>query len=290
MAHNSILLKKALELGKQTMQNIDSRAIDTELILSNAIKRPLEFIITNPGYELTPLETTKFLSMLKRRIKYEPMAYILGYKEFYNRFFFVNNKVLVPRNDSEILITSAINEYKKYSNDQEIKLLEIGTGSGIISITLALELQNQRLKITSTDISNKILELAKKNARYHNTKNIHFIKSNIWQKINSENKFTAIITNPPYVARNEKNLMSKETKLYEPSNSLYAKNNGIYFYQKIISKIDLYLQPKGLLYLEISFNKLTTILKLLKEYNLEILDILYDIQNHPRVIKSQLKL
>ncbi len=181
-----------------------------------------------------------------------PIEYILGFKYFYNRKFDVDYNVLIPRFDTEILVDEIIKTNHKFEN-----ILEIGVGSGIISITLNLELNS---KVLGVDINENAIELSNKNAEGLNAGNVEFIYSDLYENVNS--KFDLIVSNPPYI--DKKDFNSLETKiLKEPRSALFGGDDGLYFYRKIINKACDYLKDDGMLAFEIGYNQKESIFKIL---------------------------
>ena len=173
-----------------------------------------------------------------------PIQYLIGYVNFYGNKIEVNENVLIPRYETEYLCEKLINYSKKYF-DNKISILDIGTGSGCIGITLKKELDSL---VTVSDISDKALELAKINAKNNNV-DINIVKSNIFDNIND--KYDIIVSNPPYIDIDEKIMDS--VKKYEPHEALYAEENGLYFYKEILKNAKNYLKEKSIIAFEIGW-------------------------------------
>ena len=169
--------------------------------------------------------------------------YIVGNVDFYGNLIKVNKNVLIPRFETELLVERTIYYINKQITKDKPKILDIGTGSGCIAVTLSKEL---KANLTAVDISNKALKVAKENAKINNT-NINFIKSNIFSNITE--KFDIIISNPPYIREDEE--IEKIVKDNEPHQALYAKENGLYFYHKILKEAPKYLEKDFLISFEI---------------------------------------
>lgn len=176
----------------------------------------------------------------------KPLQYIVGTAPFYDLTLKVNKDVLIPRFETEYLVEKTINYAKKYFSNK-INILDIGTGSGAIAISLKKHLDSN---VTASDVSAKALEIAKENAINNNAK-ITFIKSDIFENI--KGKFDIIISNPPYIAYDEK--IEDIVKNNEPHIALYAKDNGLYFYKKIINQAKKYLNKKSILAFEIGMTQ-----------------------------------
>lgn len=194
--------------------------------------------------ELTEELINNYKLGINKLIDGKPIQYIIGSVNFYGREFMVNKNVLIPRSETEGLVEKSIELIKKYfSND--INILDIGTGSGVIGITLQKELPG--VAVTALDISNKALEVADINAR-QNDATIEFIQSNVFSNLD-DNKFDVIISNPPYISINEE--VMDIVKQNEPEIALYADDNGLAIYKNIIDNASEYLKNKYLIGFEI---------------------------------------
>lgn len=187
----------------------------------------------------------------------EPVQYIVGEVDFYGNILKVNKNVLIPRFETEELVSETIKLIKESFNNK-VDILDIGTGSGAISISLKKEINSN---ITATDISKEALEVAKENAILNNV-NINFVNTNIYEGIN--NKFDVIISNPPYISYNEE--IMDIVKNNEPNIALYADNNGLYFYEEILKNINSILKEKYLIAFEIGETQFESIKKFKEKY------------------------
>ncbi len=189
------------------------------------------------------LEPEKLEIGLKRLEKGEPVQYIVGNVDFFDLNLNVNENVLIPRFETEELVDRLIKYINEYFN-YPIKILDIGTGSGCIALTLKKKLKN--CTVDASDISIKALEVARENAK-KNDLEVNFIESDIFNNINS--KYDCLVSNPPYIAYDEE--IMDIVKNYEPKNALYADNNGLYFYEKILEDAKYYLNEKNIIAFEI---------------------------------------
>lgn len=205
-----------------------------------------------------------------------PIQYLIGYVDFYGYKINVNEDVLIPRYETEYLLEKVINISKKIFSDK-INILDIGTGSGAISIVLKNELNSN---VTACDISEKALNTAINNAKINNS-NINFIKSDIFSNVNS--KFDIIISNPPYISSDE--VIMDSVKKYEPNLALYAPNNGLYFYEEILKDARKYLNDKFIIAFEIGWWQGNFICDIAKRYfNDSIIRIEKDLTSRDRYI------
>lgn len=233
------------EILKQAANKLNSAKIknpyfEAEILLSHNIKKPREFLLAHGENKLTKIQQAKYKNLINKRVKGWPVAYLLGYKEFHGFKFTVDKNVLVPRPETELLVDEAI---KLVSPDSTI--IDVGTGSGCIIITLIRIIENLKLKIkkfVALDISEKALSVAKKNAKNNKIKSIRFLKGNLLEPIlNNKIKSSKllILANLPYGWKVWKNNCSMETKSlqFEPQKALFAGQNGLALYKKLFKQI-----------------------------------------------------
>jgi release factor glutamine methyltransferase len=212
-------------------------ALDAEVLLFNVINKDKTYIHTYPEYILNKNQEKKFKEYIKRRSKHEPVAYILNTKEFYNLSFYVNKNVLVPRPETEQLVEESLKLIQKDKKIQNI--IEIGTGSGCISMSIAKNIKRKNINFYATDICKRALSVAQKNIKTHKVK-IKFIQSDLLNNIPNLKKEYILIANLPYLDINHKNLLkSSNTKglKFEPSKALYSGKDGLNLYRKLFSQI-----------------------------------------------------
>ena len=226
-------------------QSVDR--LDAELILSNVIQKERIFLHGHPEYELSEREKAKADKDIARRQNGEPVAYILGYKEFYGRQFKVTPDTLIPRPETEAIIDEikSLSYVTSFPSDETLEILDIGTGSGCIAITLALELPNSQ--ITAVDISAKALDCAQYNAKALGASNISTKLSNLFES--TPEKYDIIVANLPYVDRGW-DWLDQKTLSYEPEAALYAPDEGLALIKQTILDAPKHLKPGGFLILE----------------------------------------
>ena len=217
-------------------------------------------LIINKDRELTKKEYKRYQKIDRQINKGIPVQYILKSANFYGKEFYVNKNVLIPRPETETLVQETHDLIKKHLKKDKISILDIGTGSGIIAITLR-EL-NKKYSVTATDISKKALKVAKKNSKKHN-KQVKFIKTDIFNNIND--KYDVIISNPPYVDKNSQDIEEK-VKKNEPHIALFAENEGLYYYEKILKNIGKIIANKYIISFEIGENQGNKVKKLANKY------------------------
>ncbi len=197
-------------------------------------------------------------SGIRRLNNGEPVQYIVGNVDFFDLNFKVNENVLIPRFETEELVDKLIKYIKKYFNNKSLKILDIGTGSGCIAVTLKSKFSDSF--VTATDISSEALEVAKENAKNNNLE-VNFINSNLFENI--KDRYDIIVSNPPYIAYDEE--IMDIVKNNEPNIALFADNNGLYFYQEILKKSSQYLNQNSIIAFEIGEKQGLDILKIAKK-------------------------
>ena len=274
--------QEALNEGANFLKtnNITRPEFDCELLLSKVLNKKREEILINLKNEINKKQLNKFNFYLSRRKKKEPIAYILGFKYFWKYKFFVNKSVLVPRPETEIIVDQALN-YLFNSKSKEI--LDIGTGSGCIIISIMKEIGNCRA--TAIDISNKAIKVAKNNAKMHHLENkIKFINIDV-DKFNT-NKYDLILSNPPYINDIDLSRLDDDIKFYEPKEALSGGLSGYEEIIKIIEKSSKLLKVNGKLIVEIGDAQKDYTKELLKINGLYINKIIKDLSGRDRCIVS----
>ena len=210
-----------------------------------------------------------YFSLIEKHIKEDmPLSHLVGFEYFYDRKFKVTKDVLSPRMETEELIYKVI-EYVKANNKNNLKILDLCTGSGIIAITLKKELDEILIDVVASDISEEAIEVAKENAQYHDT-DVRFIQSDIFNNI--DDKFDIIVSNPPYIDRKDEVTMKENVLNYDPHLALFAEEEGMYFYRKIVEEAKNYLNDSGVIFFEIGHDQREKITKLadINDYHAEV--------------------
>ena len=277
MNYNQILKKGENYLKKSKIKNPN---LDAELILSKVLNKKREEILLNTNNKLKNRDILKFENYLQRRSLKEPMAYILGYKYFWKYKFLANKSVLIPRPDTELIIEESLNYIR---NDKSKKILDIGTGSGCIIVSLIKE--RPKCVATAIDISKKAIIVAKTNAKLHHLENkINFINIDI-DKYKSYN-YDLIISNPPYINSIELNRLDDDIKSHEPKLALSGGSDGFREIKKVITKSKELLKTNGKLIMEIGHKQRNQSLKILKNFGFYINKISKDLSGKDRCIVS----
>ncbi len=286
-------IKELLITGQDTLKKkgIPSYNLDAEVLLAQAIGHPREFLYTYPREPVEKRVKNKFLKFLERRSQGEPLAYILGYKEFYGMDFLVGKEVLVPRPETESLVREAMISAPKKGN---FNVWDIGTGSGCIAITLAKILDEELClnKVFALDISKKALNKASKNAQKHKVKKLKLIKSDILDHfLKNKNKYknifkelNIIVANLPYLT--EEQYKGSPSIQYEPRKALVASEGGLKCYRRLLEQIRKIPDLKFILILEIDPGQVSEMKKIINKNLPESeIEIKKDFSNQDRLIK-----
>ena len=254
--------------------------LDSEVLLSNSIKRDKKYIILNPKELLNSEQLGKFKSLIERRKKGEPIAYLINKKEFWKDEFFVNKDVLIPRPDTELIIEQVL---KIYSKDEQLQVLDIGTGSGCILLSILKERPN--FYGTGIDISKKSINVSKLNAKQLNlTSRVKFFHSSVDNfKIG---KYDIVVSNPPYIELFNLKYLEKDVINFEPKLALSGGFDGFSKIRKVINKASTLIKKNGKFILEIGFNQKNKVKKILKEEGFYVNKAIKDYGNNDRCIIS----
>ena len=263
---------------KLSHSGIESAARDARILTAYALEVPISDLSLKINDRVSANIIFKLEKLILRRIKREPISKILGRREFWGRIFSINKNVLDPRADTETLIDYVIEKPVK-------TVLELGTGSGVIAVTLACEWKE--VHVTATDISEDALLLARKNAEKFNIENkIQFLKSDWFDNV--EGKFDLIISNPPYIGWIEQDKICTEVTKYDPEIALFAGFDGFDAYKKIIPGLAKYLNPDGFVVLEIGASQSNLVKDIMNLSGFFNVDIVKDLSGKDRVIVAKL--
>lgn len=265
--------------------NIESPKLKSRLLMQYVLKQTRQYIIVNDLNQISKEDEERYFVGISKLRAGVPLEHITHQREFMKLNFYINENVLIPRQDTEILVEEVINIAKRIKNP---KILDLCTGSGAIAVSLAKYLTES--EITATDISNKALEIAKKNAKINEVENrITFISSDLFTNIPKE-KYDIIVSNPPYIKKNVIETLDEQVRK-EPYMALDGGLDGLDFYRKIIKNSYEYLKYHGFLCLEIGFDQKIDVIELIE--NEEKFENTYskkDLFDNDRIIITQLNL
>ena len=272
------ILNDGIRILKES--KISNPQLDSEILLSNSIKKNKKHIILNPKEILNSEQTETFKNLIERRKKGEPIAYLINKKEFWKDEFFVNKGVLIPRPDTELIVEQVL---KIYSKDSKLHVLDIGTGSGCILLSILKERPN--FYGTGIDISKKSINVSKLNAKQLNlTNRAKFFHSSVDNfKIG---KYDIIVSNPPYIELFNLKYLEKDVINFEPKLALSGGFDGFSKIRKVINKAKTLIKKNGKFILEIGFNQKNKVKKILKEEGFYINKAIRDYGNNDRCIIS----
>lgn len=261
-------------------KGVDSPRLTIELMLCQVLNLNRVNLYTQYDKPLKSQELEQIKLMINKRIQRIPLQYIFGQVEFYNLNFFVNKDVLIPRPETEEIVDLILKE----SDDKKAyNILDIGTGTGCIALSLASNLPNS--KVNAIDFSIPALKVAKQNMDEHSLENVRLIHADILNTT-PQNKYDIIVSNPPYVSTSEMDAIEKELT-YEPEMALTDYSDGLKFYRRYVTIFKDILSINGQFYLEINNNLSSQIIEMFKiDYNVELIN---DISDNPRILKGSVK-
>ncbi len=256
--------------------------LEKKIILKYILNTSNEEINISHNKPLDYIELGQYKELIQRRKKSEPIAYIINEKEFWKDTFFVNNSVLIPRPDSEIIIETAIKYFP--DTNQNLKMLDLGTGSGCLIISLLREFKNSQG--IGIDLDKKALRVAKQNkSNLLNENRLKFCHAD-FSEFNTID-YDLIVCNPPYISTSSKDNMLKDVQGFEPEIALFAKENGLRCYEMVLDNLIKYENKKQLIIFEIGYNQLKPIQKLLKNTGFQLISVEKDISDIPRCIVTK---
>ena len=274
-------IQSALKKGQLILldNNIMSAKLDSEILMSQAIRKNKKFIILNLHKEIKKRDLDYFDNLIQERAKSKPIAQIIKKKDFWKYEFIVNNNVLIPRPDTEILIEQAL---KLVKNKNRLQILDIGIGSGCILMSILKEKKN--FIGTGIDISNKSLQISKVNGQKLRINNrLRLFKSNI-DNFNT-GKYDLIVSNPPYIKKSNLKCLEKDIG-FEPKQALDGGLDGLSEIRKVINKSSELIKRSGHFIIEIGFDQKNKVKKILRDKGFYIKKTVKDLSNHDRCIVS----
>lgn len=268
-------------IGYLAEHGSDTPRLDAEILLAHACGCQRIQLYTNYDRVLSEAERGRMRDLVRRRAQAEPVAYLVGYREFFGLEFAVSPAVLVPRPDTETLVRCALDAMKPI---EAPRVLDVGTGSGCIAIALAAN--NPSASVLAVDISTDALEVAQENAvRHHVEDRVSFAKSDLFADVD-EQRFDLIVSNPPYIRDDEMPGLDRDVRDHEPDGALAGGPDGLDYVRSIISRAPDYIGPRGWLMLEIDDAQATTVAALMLERAFEPTAIEKDLSGRQRVVRG----
>ncbi|WP_043024579.1 peptide chain release factor N(5)-glutamine methyltransferase [Francisella tularensis] len=281
MSNITISQLLALSLAKFNQCDISTKH-DLQMIICDVLGVDKTYLYINSDKQLDKNTLKKIDEKILRLLAGEPLAYILGYKYFWNQKLYVTKDTLIPRADTETVVATVLDDIQ--NKDAQLKILDLGTGTGAIALALAAELANSQ--VVAVDLYQQSLDVAKKNAQANNITNVKFIQSSWYTNLDTD-KFDIIVSNPPYIDLADTNI-DQSVKDYEPARALFAADNGLADIKIIISQAKDFLNPRGFIYIEHGFTQADAVTALFSQYNFTHIKTVKDLNNNDRCTKAQL--
>lgn len=283
-----MVIKDLLTKASNNLKGLEYCDEDKEamFILAKLLDKDISYLYLNLDKEIDSALVKEYEDIINLRKTGYPFHYIFKEKDFYDLNLYIEPGVLIPRYETEILVEYVL-DYVKENALESLNIVEVGSGSGAIGLTIAKHLPHSN--ITCLDISDTAIKVGNINKQKLNLKNINFIKSDIFSKLDEKykNSTDIIISNPPYIETNTLNDLQKDVINFEPSLALDGGEDGLYFYRKITKLTNNYLKENGILVYEIGYNQGMSVKEILKENKFRNIKILKDYQNHDRVVTGE---
>ena len=273
-------MKLLLAASEKLKYSSETPRLDAEILLAHILNLTRAQLFTCSDNLLTLEQQQLFEHLIERRYQGEPIAYLIGYREFWSHQFIVTSATLIPRPETELLIELVLD---KFSTNENLNLLDLGTGSGAIALSIGLE--RKQWNIVATDISQDALSVARLNAKQLEANNVSFILTNWYQALNQQ-RFNIIISNPPYIASDDPHLQQKELQ-FEPTGALVAANHGMLDLHTIISQAPYYLLKEGWVLVEHGYNQATEVQKIFEANGFVQIKTYLDLAGQSRVTMAQ---
>ena len=268
---SKLLAKAAHQFSKAGFQTPE---LDAKLLLQHITGYSSAELISKSNDIISVEQSIEFADFVERRLVHEPIHRIIGYREFYGRDFLLSDETLIPRPDTETLVETVINL-------KPSKVLEIGTGSGAIAVSLAAELPV--VEVTATDISKGALEIAARNATVHDIgERIEFFEADLFEGVTG--KFDLIVSNPPYIPSAEIKTLQKEVQAFDPIKALDGGGDGLDFYRSIFEQSAEFLKPKGTICVEIGLGQEEDVSQIATNNGYSNINLIKDLSEINRVV------
>jgi len=277
-------LKNVIKSGEDILRksDIDNSAYDSFALISDILNIDRSYYFLHEQDEVLEDVYTAYMKRIKRRANHIPLQHIIGYTEFWKYRFFVNEYVLVPRQDTETLVEEALKKI-----DQNATVLDMCTGSGCILISLALETNFQ--EGIGVDISKEALAVASRNKESLKTKNVEFLESDLFEELQGifNHKFDVIVSNPPYIKTSVIEELDEEVRVHDPIMALDGHENGLYFYEAITAQSVDFIKAGGWLIYEIGYDQAEDVKQIMIRCGFGNIEIVKDLTGHDRVLIGQ---
>ncbi len=273
--------------GRQELSDsgIQDAELDSRYLLEWALKQSYSFLLLNPDYEADREAVQTYRHGILMRKNHKPLQYITGEQEFMGFSFRVNSHVLIPRQDTEILVETVLKELKKLPREEkkDYRILDMCCGSGCIGLSI-WKLLEQKWKVVLSDVSREALAVAKENARRLEAK-VEFIESDLFHNIHET--YHVIVSNPPYIPSRVVDTLMPEVREQEPRLALDGKEDGLYFYRKIVEQVKEHLEDEGCIFFEIGFDQAEDVRQILVDAGLKQITVIQDLAGLDRVVYAR---
>lgn len=271
------LIKEGIE-KLQKASDLDA-TVDAWLLTEEVLGITRAQYFINPQRLVNKDDADKFFKFIDMRCNKIPLQHITGKQEFMGLSFNVNEDVLIPRQDTELLVESVLNYLKQNIQGKKVKVLDMCTGSGCIAISIKKLAEN--VDVTAVDLSQNALKVAIDNAKQLDAK-VTFIESDLFENVSG--KYDIIVSNPPYIRKSDIETLMEEVKNHEPMMALDGDEDGLIFYKKISEKLNEYLSDDGMIFYEIGYDQGKTVPDILKQYNFKDINVYKDLSGNDRVV------
>lgn len=271
-----------IQATQQLQACSDSSRLDAELLLLFVLNKPRSYLFAYPESKLDTEHQAQFQALLNQRQQGKPIAHLIGQREFWTLNLKVTPDTLIPRPETELLIEMVLELFP--NQNQALKILDLGTGTGAIALSLASEYPQAH--VTACDISKAALVVAQENAQQHKLKNVQFLQSNWFSTIDSSSSFDLIISNPPYIPKQDQHLQQGDVR-FEPLSALASGEDGLDDIRMITQQARNYLKPQGWIMLEHGYDQGKQVPALLKECGFTAVTLKQDLTGNDRMTIAQ---
>ena len=272
-------IASCIRMANQLAKVSDSPRLDVEILLAHILQKDRTFLFTWPETALTVEQEDNFIALFDRRLHGEPVAHIIGQREFWSLPLFVNNTTLSPRPDTELVVETVLNLFASDMHNQPRHVLDLGTGTG--AIVLALAHEKKYWHCLGVDNQPEAVLLAQKNCRHLHIQNVE-IKQSDWFSAVEETDFDVIVSNPPYIAADDPHLQQGDVR-FEPLSALVADNQGLRDIENIVQQARYYLRPTGWVLIEHGYQQGQTVRQLFEQFGYVAITTLRDLSDNERV-------